>query len=144
MDVFTRIVENLHLRASGPLHLRLLMQPTMACVLALRDGFKDARYEKPAYFWSLVTSAGRRKELLGEAIRSLTKLLLMALGLDAIFQLIALHTFYPGEAILVALLLAFVPYVLLRGPANRAKRWWSSRQRRKVADHGNERRKRVA
>jgi hypothetical protein len=131
MDVFTRIAEDLHLRASGPLHLRLLMQPTMACVLALRDGFKDARDEKPAYFWSLLTSPGRRKKLLGEAIRSLTKLLLMALGLDAIFQLIALHTFYPGEAILVALLLAFIPYVLLRGPANRAKRWWISRQRSK-------------
>ena len=30
--------------------------------------------------------------------------------------------FYPGEALIVALLLAFVPYLLIRGPAARIAR----------------------
>jgi hypothetical protein len=68
----------------------------------------------------------------------------MAVALDAIFQLVALRKFYPGEAIIVALLLAFIPYVLLRGPANRAKRWWNDRQRTKRLDYRDERTKRAA
>jgi hypothetical protein len=28
------------------------------------------------------------------------------------------------EAVLIALFLAFVPYLLLRGPVTRAARWW--------------------
>ncbi|GJK94539.1 hypothetical protein TUM17568_57450 [Klebsiella oxytoca] len=32
-------------------------------------------------------------------------------------------TFYPGEAALIAVLLAFVPYLLLRGPFARVARW---------------------
>jgi hypothetical protein len=35
-----------------------------------------------------------------------------------------LKTFYPVEALLIAILLAFVPYVLIRGPAARVARRW--------------------
>jgi hypothetical protein len=35
-----------------------------------------------------------------------------------------LKTFYPGEAVIVAIMLAFVPYPLLRGPFARIARWW--------------------
>jgi hypothetical protein len=34
-----------------------------------------------------------------------------------------LKTFYPGEAAIVAIMLAFVPYLLLRGPVARIVRW---------------------
>jgi hypothetical protein len=44
--------------------------------------------------------------------------------MDAIYQSLVLKTFYPGEMVLVALLLAFVPYILLRGPFERIARWW--------------------
>jgi hypothetical protein len=33
-------------------------------------------------------------------------------------------TFHPGEAGIIALLLAFVPYLLLRGPFTRLANWW--------------------
>jgi hypothetical protein len=36
--------------------------------------------------------------------------------------------FYPGEALIVALLLAFVPYLLIRGPAERIARRWMDRK----------------
>jgi hypothetical protein len=35
-----------------------------------------------------------------------------------------LKTFYPGEAVIVAVALAFFPYLLLRGPIDRIARWW--------------------
>jgi hypothetical protein len=50
----------------------------------------------------------------------------VALILDTVYQLMELESFYPGEAILIALLLAFAPYLLVRGPAARVARWWHS------------------
>jgi hypothetical protein len=47
--------------------------------------------------------------------------------MDAIYQATVLKTFYPGEAVIVAILLAFVPYLLLRGPVARVARWWLAR-----------------
>jgi len=44
--------------------------------------------------------------------------------MDVIYQLLVLKTFYPGEAVIIAILLAFVPYLLLRGPIARVARRW--------------------
>ena len=44
--------------------------------------------------------------------------------MDAIYQIIVLKRFYPAEAVIVALLFAFVPYVIIRGPVVRIERWW--------------------
>ena len=44
--------------------------------------------------------------------------------MDAIYQYQVLKTFYPGEAVIIALALAFVPYLLIRGPVARTARWW--------------------
>ena len=43
--------------------------------------------------------------------------------MDVVYQFIVLKTFYPGEAVIVAVALALVPYVLLRGPIARIARW---------------------
>jgi hypothetical protein len=58
-------------------------------------------------------------ELLRRGWKSVGKIFILALVLDAIYQVWQLGTFYPGEAVLTAIVLAFVPYVLLRGPVNR-------------------------
>ena len=44
--------------------------------------------------------------------------------MDAIYQIIVLKRFYPAEAVIVALLFAFVPYVIIRGPVARIARRW--------------------
>jgi hypothetical protein len=33
--------------------------------------------------------------------------------------------FYPFEMIAITLAFAFVPYLIIRGPANRIARWWT-------------------
>ncbi|MGA8191853.1 MAG: hypothetical protein WB902_00595 [Acetobacteraceae bacterium] len=43
---------------------------------------------------------------------------------DAIYQHLVFKTFYPVEALFIALLLAYVPYLLIRGPVARIVRWW--------------------
>ena len=42
--------------------------------------------------------------------------------MDLIYQLIVFKTFYPDQALVVALLLAFVPYMIIRGLVLRVAR----------------------
>ena len=44
---------------------------------------------------------------------------ILALALDAVYQIVELRFLYPGEAVIVALLLAIVPYLILRGLVTR-------------------------
>jgi hypothetical protein len=46
-----------------------------------------------------------------------------------VYQLIVLHFVYPGEALIVAFILAIIPYVLLRGPAMRVARIIEARRK---------------
>jgi hypothetical protein len=121
-DTLTRIFEHLLSRASGPMHIRLLLQPTMALIFGIRDGMKDAREERSPYFWALFREPQRRRELLRSGWKSVGKVFVLAVVLDAIYQLIAFRWFYPGEAFLTAFILACIPYLLIRGPLNRLLR----------------------
>jgi hypothetical protein len=44
--------------------------------------------------------------------------------MDAVYQFIEFDSFHPAEAVIIALLLAFVPYVVLRGLVTRIARRW--------------------
>jgi hypothetical protein len=134
-DTWQRIIDHLLSRESGPMHFRLLMQPAMAIILGIRDGLKDSKESKPAYLWSIFTHPEGRTQLLKDGFNSLTKILIMALALDAIYQLIEFHWIYPGEAIIVAIVLAVIPYLLIRGPANRVISRWRFRRSTRIAKH---------
>ena len=118
-NTLTRVYEDLVDRAHGPMFFRLLWQPAVAVIFAIRDGRKDAREGRPPYFWALFTEPDQRMVLARTGWKSAGRIFILALVLDAVYQLTALGWFYPGEALLVALVLAIVPYVLLRGPVNR-------------------------
>ena len=121
-DMWTRVGEQLMARVSGPMHFRLVLQPVMAAVLAVIAGLKDARTGKPPYFWSLLNDPAHRKEMLRDGWKSVGRVFILALILDAIYQGIVLHFFYIGEAIIVAIVLAIVPYLILRGIVTRLAR----------------------
>ena len=118
-DILIRFVDNLIDRVTGPMKLRLLLQPTMAIIFAIRDGLKDAREGRVPYFWAIFTSPVHRKELLREGWKAVGKVFIIAVIIDAVYQFMVLRWFYPGEALLVAFILAFLPYLLIRGPVNR-------------------------
>ena len=54
--------------------------------------------------------------------KSARQVFLLAIVMDAIYQLMVIRKFYPGEAVLVAVILAIVPYLLIRGPVNQIAR----------------------
>ena len=111
-------------RLTGPLTFRLILQPVMAMIFGIRDGIKDAREGKPAYFWSILTHPGERSALLSEGWRAVLRIIVLGVIMDAIYQVIVFRTIHPLELIVVVLLLAFVPYLLIRGPVNRIARFW--------------------
>jgi hypothetical protein len=55
------------------------------------------------------------------------RIILLRLVMDVIYQVIVLGTFHLVEALIIALLPAFVPYLLIRGPATRVVRRWRGR-----------------
>ena len=118
-DFFTRVLEDLIGRTEGPMKLRLIIQPLVACILAIRAGLRDARENKPPYFWALAFDPDNRRDLLHQGWKDIGKVFVVGLILDVVYQIIEFRTVYPGEAIIVAILLAVVPYLLVRAPVTR-------------------------
>lgn len=123
-DVRARVWQSLLDRPGGPMTFRFVLQPIMATVAAALDGIKDARSGTSPYLWGILTESGGRVSRLQEGLMSTARIILLGLGMDAIYQFIQFRTFYPGEAVIIAILLAFVPYLLLRGPCARIARKW--------------------
>lgn len=122
METLTRVVENLFGRVEGPLHFRIILQPVMALIFAAIDGVKDAKAGKPAYFWAMLGNPGQRRELLRDGWKHFGKIFILAIVLDVVYQWKVKHHVYPGETLIVALLLAVLPYMVMRGPVNRVSR----------------------
>jgi len=119
-----RLWQNIVDRPGGPMKFRFILQPVMALIAALHDGIKDARTGRSPYFWTILTNKTDRAGRLGEGLISTGRVLLLGLVMDTVYQIIEFDTFYPVETVIVAFLLAFVPYLLLRGPIARIARWW--------------------
>ena len=122
-EVRDRVWHDLLERPSHLFRFRFIVQPVMAGIAALHDGIADARNGRPAYLWALIAGSSRRLDLLREGVISTARVLLLGLVMDTIYQLIVLKTFYPAEAVIVAIVLAFIPYLLLRGPIARIARY---------------------
>ena len=123
-EVFGRIWQNMLHRPAGPMTFRFVLQPLMAAIAALYDGIKDARGGRSHYLWAVLTDPSKRIGRLSEGMISTARVILLGLCMDTIYQYLVFDTFHPAEAAITSLLLAFVPYVLLRGPLSRLASWW--------------------
>jgi hypothetical protein len=118
-EIFARIIHDLGDRVSGPMKFRMILQPVMASIFAILAGLKDAKAGRPAYFWALFTQPAHRAEMLKDGWKSVGKVFVLAMVLDVVYQVIVQRWVYPGEVIIVAFILAIVPYLILRGLVNR-------------------------
>ncbi len=123
-DVRDRVWRSLLNRPGGPMTFRFILQPIMAAIAAARDGMKDARLGSSPYLWSILTDPGHSRERLYEGLISTARIIILGLVMDTVYQIIQFKAFFPGEAVVIAILLAFVPYLLLRGPFARIARMW--------------------
>jgi hypothetical protein len=123
-EVFERLWRQLVDRPSGPLSFRFILQPSIAAIAAIYDGIKDARAGRSPFLWTIATNPGERVGRLSEGLAATARIILIGLVMDVVYQLLVFNTFYPNEALIIALLLTFVPYVIIRGPAARIARRW--------------------
>ena len=111
-------------RVHGPFTFRFILQPLSAALIACRAGLRDARSGRPAYGWAILSNAADRKDLLKEGWRELTKVFLLAVIIDLIYEIIVFHELHPVQSLIVAAVLALLPYPLFRGVLNRIVRRW--------------------
>jgi hypothetical protein len=126
-EILTRFWDQLIAQPHGPLSFRLILQPIMATILAIRDGLKDERAGRPLFTWTILTDPVHRASYLREGLKRVTRVIIFAFVMDAIYQFIVLRRFYPGEALVTVFVVAVLPYLVIRGPITRLARRWNRR-----------------
>ena len=119
-DTLRRLWHDLIERPDAPMRFRFALQPLMAAAFAVRDGLRDARAGRAPFFTTIIWRPRERAGRLREALNTTARIILLGLLMDLIYQVLVLRTFYPNEAVIIALLLGFVPYAVVRGLATRA------------------------
>lgn len=127
VETLNRLWRDLADRPGGPMKFRFFLQPVMVSIPAILDGINDSHAGRSPYFWTVLSKPQQRLARLREALNATARIILLGLAMDVIYQAIVLKTFYPAEALIVALLFAFVPYLVIRGPAARIARRWHGR-----------------
>jgi hypothetical protein len=110
-----QLTDHLHRMLSGPGHLRFFLQPLIAIILGIRDGRLDSLAGAPPIF-----RAGRAQ--LGVAIRRIAVPLCVATGMSLLFQLVILHRMRIGPALVFAVVMVALPYLISRALAERVAR----------------------
>jgi hypothetical protein len=118
-DLWQLFAAELQDRVSGPMKFRIVLQPIMATYLAIRSGLTDAKSGAPPYLWSLISTPGHRKEMIKDGWKSLGRLIILAMALDLIYQFFVQSSMHLRAALIVAFLLAIVPYLIVRGTVTR-------------------------
>jgi hypothetical protein len=121
-ELISRFWAELVGRTTGPMMLRFILQPLMAMFYAYRDGLLDARSGRPPYLFTILTEPAERTELLAHGIKSVSRVIVLGVMMDTIYQLFVLGGRFRPLELVVVLLLAFVPYLMFRGPFNRLAR----------------------
>src|SRR5262245_35123145 len=105
------------------MRIRLVLQPLVVAVFAVRAGLRDARAGRPPYFWSIFTTRRRdRRNLIREGWGDAGRFLVAALSLDLLYQLLFLKAVRPVQALTVVATIGILPYLLFRGVVNRIAR----------------------
>ncbi|MEN5206562.1 hypothetical protein ABE493_00360 [Stenotrophomonas terrae] len=130
LEYLHRFASDLFGRTDGPMTFRFFLQPTMAFLAALHDGIKDAKLGRSPYMAGLLSAPhDERNRSFREGVTAVTRVLLLGVVMDVIYQFKVYGAFkYPLETFVLAVLLAFIPYLVLRGPVARVAKWWNARK----------------
>jgi len=119
---------------SGQGQFRLLLLPAVALVLGIRVGIADARQGHPPFARRLREGIEPRERLLKDAVKRALNPLALAFVLDVVLQRLTLGYVRPLVALVVAAVLVWIPFIIVRGVMNRF--WRRSHFGRRRAAHG--------
>ncbi len=128
LDVQQRFWSDIFERVGGPMSFRFILQPAMALLAALPDGIDDAKHGHSAFFWTDRGNPALQRGRLRQGLTSTARVVLLGISMDVIYQLRELDQFYPAEAVVMAILLAVIPYFAFRWIVERIALWWFSRK----------------
>jgi len=128
LQVQQRFWSDIFARATGPMTFRFYLQPTMALIAALHDGLRDTRFGHHSFFWTAASDPTKQAGRLREGLRATARIVLLGLSMDVIYQIKVLDRFYPVEALMMAILLAVVPYFIFRWIVEGVSRWSLARK----------------
>jgi hypothetical protein len=77
--------------------------------VAVRDCTRDGREGRSAYLWTLLTDSEQRRYLLESGWKAISKVFVLAVVLDVVYQLIEWREVKPVQALLTAVVLLFWP-----------------------------------
>lgn len=126
-EVHERFWADLSGRLHGPMTVRFYLQPTLALGAAWKDGIKDVQMGHKAFFWTALWDPVQPRGRLREGLVATSQMALIGFAMDLIYQFRLFDHFYPVEALMMVLLLAVIPYFVLRWIVEHAARWWFAR-----------------
>ena len=128
MDDFWQLcATQLHDRVSGPMKFRIVLQPIMATYFAIRSGWRDAKSGADPYFWSFLIGRGHRFDLIKDGWESVGRVVMLSAVLDLLYQYFVESSIHLRAALMVAIVLAVLPYVIVRGTTTRIANAFMSR-----------------
>src|SRR5687768_2574353 len=123
VETIARGWENLVDRLGGPMSFRFLIQPTVAILFAIRAGVNDARENNPTFLGCAISNPGSWRARMRLSWKDVGTVFIVALVLDAIYQVVVHSGIFTLELLITATVLALVPYMVLRDLVARVARW---------------------
>lgn len=109
-------------RLGGPMSFRFLVQPAVAAFFAIRAGINDARQNNPTFLGCALSNPGSWRARMRLSWKDVGTVFIVALILDAIYQIVEHAGVFAVELLITATLLALVPYMVLRDLVARVAR----------------------
>ena len=122
-ETLARGFENLVGRLGGPMSFRFLVQPAVAILFAIRAGIRDARENKPTFLGSALSNPSSWRARMRLSWMDVGTVFIVAMILDAIYQIIEHSGIFTLELLVTATVLALVPYMVFRDLVARFARW---------------------
>ena len=123
-ETIARGWENLIGRFGGPMSFRLLVQPAVAAIFAIRAGIRDARENKPTFLGCAISNPGSWRARMRQSWKDVGKVFIVALILDSIYQVVVHSGVFALELLITATFLALIPYMVFRDLVARVARWF--------------------
>jgi hypothetical protein len=112
--------------------MRFLLQPLVAIVVGVLMGRRDS-HEGRGSFWHGVRSRREGEHPLFEGLKRVAVPFFLALVLSLVFQFVNMRNVRLVNAVVAAIVLVAVPYVISRDLSSRVDHWWHRTHPRKLA-----------
>ena len=119
MQYFQDFTNYFGVAMDGPAKFRFVIQPMIAIILGIFDGFRDHKAGRVPHLAQMIGGKGDRKEAFKKGASTAWKPISVAFLLDLFVRWYLVSEVRPLDSLLVGTFLVALPYGLMRGRTNR-------------------------